>query len=153
LYHLLAGKAPFDDPTYRSVLSKMRAHVKVPPPIKQQCPMIPARLSETLGRMLAKNPMDRFATPAEAASALEPFTIGCDLPSLLKTAEDSKGRGPTTGEKGNVAFSNPPRDRFRWRQFAVFGSLLLLVGVLTAVTAFLAPRFWRSSMPNVSMPL
>jgi CHAT domain-containing protein/tetratricopeptide (TPR) repeat protein/tRNA A-37 threonylcarbamoyl transferase component Bud32 len=153
LYHLLAGKAPFDDPTYRSVLSKMRAHVKVPPPIKQQCPMIPARLSETLSRMLAKNPMDRFATPAEAASALEAFTTGCDLPGLLKTAEDGKGRGPTTGEKGKVAFPNRRRDRLRWRPFAVIGSLLLLVGVLTAVTAFLAPRFWRSSMPNVAMPL
>src|SRR5262249_36763576 len=86
LYHLLAGKAPFADPTYRSVISKMQAHVKVPPPIKQHCPNIPTGLSAALSRILAKNPADRFATPAEVAAALQTFTAGCDLAGLLKMA-------------------------------------------------------------------
>jgi hypothetical protein len=87
LYHLLAGRPPFSGPPYTSVLSKMRAHLEVPPqPIERYCPEAPAGLVAALGRMLAKDPADRFATPAEVAAALQPFTPGADLGRLLNDA-------------------------------------------------------------------
>src|SRR5262249_20947400 len=92
LYHLLAGKAPFADTTYRTVFGKMHAHVRIPPPIKEYCPQLPAGLSEVLGRMLAKDPSDRFATPQEVAAALEPFTVGCELPRLIDRDANSEGK-------------------------------------------------------------
>src|SRR5205823_1259871 len=77
LYHLLAGRAPYAGEPYVSVPSKMRAHREVPPPpIEAYCPEAPAGLAAALGRMLAKDPADRFATPAEVAAALRPFPGG-----------------------------------------------------------------------------
>ena len=37
--------------------------------------------------MLAKNPGDRFATPAEVAAGLEPFSTDANLAKLLAAAE------------------------------------------------------------------
>src|SRR5262249_6207555 len=107
LYHLLAGKAPFADTTYRTVFGKMHAHVRIPPPIRQYCPKLPAGLSEVLGRMLAKDPSDRFATPVEVATALEPFAADCDLRGLLESdgtrervqQQDDRTKKPTKARK------------------------------------------------------
>jgi hypothetical protein len=84
LYHLLAGRPPFADGPYQSLPGKMRAHREVPPPpVGQFCPEAPAGLVAALGRMLAKNAADRFATPAEVAAALRPFTAGADPGRLI----------------------------------------------------------------------
>ncbi|MFL5243879.1 MAG: tetratricopeptide repeat protein [Gemmataceae bacterium] len=156
LYHLLAGKAPFADPTYRSVISKMQAHVRVPAPIKQFCPNIPAGLTAVLSRMLAKNPADRFATPEGVAAALLPFTAGCDPARLLKTAEEGKGKQQRTEdsvkEPGRIR-SRLPSFLFRRSSVLVVGSLLLLVGLLVIAAAFLRPRIWPLATPNASPPL
>src|SRR5262249_29648776 len=45
-----------------------------------------------LDRMLAKDPADRFRSPAEVAEALRPFTSGSDLAGLL--ADDGAGDAP-----------------------------------------------------------
>jgi RND family efflux transporter MFP subunit len=72
LYKLLSGRAPFGGPEYRGTLDKMNAHVhETPPPLKQFVPELPDELAAIIDRMLAKNPADRFATPAEVAEALE----------------------------------------------------------------------------------
>src|SRR5262249_40742151 len=60
------------------------AHQEVPPPpIAQFCPEAPAELVAVLSRMLAKNPDERFAKPAEVGEALRPFTSGAELGRLL----------------------------------------------------------------------
>jgi hypothetical protein len=70
------------------VLQKMRAHLRSPPPpIGQLCPEVPAGLVALLDRMLAKDPADRFRSPAEVAEALRPLTSGSDLACLLDAAE------------------------------------------------------------------
>src|SRR5262245_18205876 len=67
----------------------MHAHVtEPPPPIQPICPEASASLGAVLDRMLAKNPADRFATPAGVVAALRPFTAGCDLGRLLASTED-----------------------------------------------------------------
>jgi len=86
LYHLLAGRPPFAGEQQQSVLQKMRAHMESsPPPIGQLRPEVPAGLGAALDRMLAKDPADRFQSPAEVAEALRPFLPGSDLVRLLGT--------------------------------------------------------------------
>jgi serine/threonine protein kinase len=84
LYKLLTGRAPFSGPEYDSTFKKIRAHAQIPiPPVRDTRPDVPEALAEALGRMLAKLPVDRFATPAEAAEALRPFATESDLNALL----------------------------------------------------------------------
>ena len=45
-----------------------------------------------LDRLLAKDPNDRFATPAEVAEALAPWCAGADLPALLQRAIEAEQR-------------------------------------------------------------
>jgi serine/threonine protein kinase len=71
LYHLIAGQPPFTD---KSIMGTMVKHATEPvPPIDLFVPTVPTGLPAVLNRMLAKNPADRYQTPAEAADALWPF--------------------------------------------------------------------------------
>ena len=61
-------------PSTAATLDKMNAHVHQPvPPIRDVAPDVPEELAAILDRMLAKDPGDRFATPAEVAEALAPL--------------------------------------------------------------------------------
>jgi formylglycine-generating enzyme required for sulfatase activity len=72
LYFLLAGRPPFSD---GSVADRLLSHAQqTPRPIDVMRTDIPAGLAHVLGRMLAKNPRDRFQTAAEVAEALEAFS-------------------------------------------------------------------------------
>ena len=84
LYKLLSGRAPFSGPEYRGTLDKMNAHVnQTPPPIRRFAPDLPEELAKIVERMIAKNPADRFAAPAEVAAAVAPFCETADLPELI----------------------------------------------------------------------
>ena len=87
LYKLLTGFAPFSNGKHRSSLSKMLAHVQEPVPSVKRCRGdVPDELAAILDRMLAKDPADRFATPAEVAEALSPFAANADLHALIARA-------------------------------------------------------------------
>jgi uncharacterized protein (TIGR03067 family) len=74
LYDLLAGHAPFPDGT---ALQKVMAHVeKKPRPLTELRKDVPAGLARVVARMLAKEPAQRYQTPAEVAAALQPFAGG-----------------------------------------------------------------------------
>ena len=85
LFRLLTGQPPYSGPKYRSAAEKMAAHMHEPlPEIRKIRSEVPEALAEILGRMMAKNPDDRFATPAEVAAAIMPFAAGNDLAALVK---------------------------------------------------------------------
>jgi RND family efflux transporter MFP subunit len=87
LYKLLSGRAPFSGAAYRSTLDKLNAHVHQPiPPIRDFAPEVPDELAAILDRMLAKDPGQRFTTPAEVAAALAPFCRDANLTDLLERA-------------------------------------------------------------------
>jgi serine/threonine protein kinase len=84
LYHLLAGAPPFAGSGQTSLMAKQAAHLhQPPPPIAEHRPDVPPGLAAVLDRLLAKDPADRFGTPAEVALALQPFAAGCNLRGLL----------------------------------------------------------------------
>ena len=70
LYHLLTGQPPFAGTT----AAKMLAHqlTEVQPP-HEVCPDVPEALSAIVGKMLAKEPADRYQTAGEVVQALMPF--------------------------------------------------------------------------------
>ncbi len=142
LYKLLSGRAPFSGPAYRSTLDKLNAHVHQPaPPVQQFAPGVPAELSRILDRLLAKNPDDRFATPADVAEALEPFCRGANLAELVARAFDAdlsplppredRRDGEDQGEENPVGQRAPTvkppllLTAWGWKWFA--GQLILLM--------------------------
>jgi serine/threonine protein kinase len=71
LYHMLTGQTPFPDV---NPVQKIIKHASVPPkPLKSLDPTLPDGLQPILDRMLAKDPAQRYPTPAQAAKALQSF--------------------------------------------------------------------------------
>lgn len=71
LYFLLTGEPPYAGGT---LLDKLHAHKMCEPtPIRVRRPEVPEELAAVLERMLAKNPADRYARPADLAKALKPI--------------------------------------------------------------------------------
>ncbi len=67
-YYLLTGKTPFPD---GKPLDKILAHTtEDPTPASELRPDIPAEVLAVLHKMMAKDPADRYQTPAEVAEAL-----------------------------------------------------------------------------------
>jgi len=81
-YHLLAGKPPFWD----SDLRPEKAHEREKLPAIAGGQSIPRPVWDTIERMTAKNPNDRFADPGEVVAALSPWAEGNHLAALLRRA-------------------------------------------------------------------
>ncbi len=132
LYKLVSGRTPFSGRDYCGTLEKMHAHVHQQPPfIRSLVPDVPEKLAAILDRMLAKDPDDRFSTPAEVAEAITPWCDGADLQALLRRALESPlppGEGQGEGEL-DVAPQPQPAAR-GGRFYATIAVLLLLIGGL-----------------------
>lgn len=68
LYHMLAGRPPFVGTTTELVFKHLE---EAPVEIRTINPRVSAGLSFILGKMLAKNPADRYQTPSELLGDLE----------------------------------------------------------------------------------
>jgi serine/threonine protein kinase len=96
LYHLLAGRAPFDNSKYQGRREIMTARLRDPiPPIQESRPDVPDALASVLDRMLARNPDDRFGNAAEVAAALKPFAAGADLRALATGRQQNNKAAPS----------------------------------------------------------
>ena len=88
MYKLLCGKAPFSGEQYNTPVKKLMALAsKGPPSIGERRPDLPDELTAIVDCMLARDPDNRFSTPAEVVEALAPFSEGSDLVGLLQTAQ------------------------------------------------------------------
>jgi RND family efflux transporter MFP subunit len=104
LYKLLSGRAPFGGPEYRGTLDKLNAHVhQTPPPIRQLIAEVPEDLSAIIDRMLAKDPADRFATPAEVAKTLEPLCAGANMVDVITRALTATHKAATVGRASDAS--------------------------------------------------
>ncbi|MFI6575543.1 protein kinase [Nocardiopsis sp. NPDC050513] len=105
LWTLLAGHAPFDDPASNDPFGyRERVLGEAPPRIARED--VPAALEAVLGRALAKEPSERFASAAGFAEALAEAVapgapdVGLDVP------EEAASRSPA-GEDGAVGGPEP----------------------------------------------
>jgi serine/threonine-protein kinase len=71
LFTLIAGRTPFEGNTAQKL---MQHQMKSAPQLIDVAPTVPAELSAVVGRMMAKQPADRFPTAAEVIAALAPWT-------------------------------------------------------------------------------
>ncbi len=72
LYEAFAGRPPcllgMDEPTLESLtFAQMN---RMPPPLNELMPSVPRFVARSIQRMIAKNPVDRFASMAEVADVL-----------------------------------------------------------------------------------
>ncbi len=71
LHYLLAGGAPFKA---HSLYELLHMHMSMnATPVHELRPEVPAALSAVIAKMMAKDPAQRYQTPAEVAKALAPF--------------------------------------------------------------------------------
>jgi eukaryotic-like serine/threonine-protein kinase len=81
LYHMLAGRTPFDG---RNTVEKLHSHLtKDPVSPKVYNPEIPVELVRVIRTMMAKKPRDRHQDPSEVLIALRPFAV-----ALGETVDD-----------------------------------------------------------------
>jgi hypothetical protein len=146
LYKLLAGAAPFAGPDWATAQRKRTAHLEAAVPPLRDRPDVPEAFRAVLARMLAKDPDQRFPTPAAVAEALAPFTAGADLRRLLASAS-GRGGDPPPGAAARTPAVAPAaagrrdmRGR-RWVPAAV--ALALVAGAALAVAAW----SWRPPEP------
>jgi hypothetical protein len=126
LWFLLTGQPPFPGGT---ALQKLLAHQdRSPRPITELRGDVPAALADLLGRMLAKDPARRPATPAAVARELAPFA-GAGAAEEPKAADSRTESGRTCGAS---APPSPPARRWPW----LLAAAVLLAGV--GVAGFVA---------------
>ena len=105
LFKLLTGEAPFTGKQYTTAIQKMMAHISAPPPdVRTRRPEVPPALAAVVAKMLAKEPADRYQTPAEAQAALAPFCTGADLAKLARVAS---GENQSPGAVEHTAPTQP----------------------------------------------
>jgi serine/threonine protein kinase len=83
LYETLTGQPPFPDSSF---LRQMVRHAtEAPQPLKAHLPAAPEELQAVLDSLLAKDPAQRYSTPAQAARALKTFiTAEAEAPRPLE---------------------------------------------------------------------
>jgi eukaryotic-like serine/threonine-protein kinase len=150
-YFLLTGRPPYSG--LQNALDKMLAHVQDDPePIRKIRPEVPVDVADILTRMLAKNREDRFATPAEVATALKPFTraeaIVDDQPEIVDAQTDPEvevSTAPIGAVDTDDAPSRPRRRRKgqkrrmpnrRWVLFAIGAAAIVLLGTIGLIIAY-----------------
>jgi len=95
LYEMLAGEAPFTGPTPMAVLA--RHSLEQVPSIRVVRQTVPAALEAVIEKAMAKVPVDRYATAAEMATALEASLLepaDATAPSVRGT-RPARSRVPT----------------------------------------------------------
>lgn len=84
-YKLLTGESPFAAHAKLSPMQRLMVIATTEPPsVREKRADIPEPLSVVIHRMLAKSPEDRFATPEDVATALNPYCQGADLAGLVQ---------------------------------------------------------------------
>lgn len=92
LFYLLTGRAPFPN---GGVQDKIAKHETAPlPSLAELRPDAPSEIAAVLARMTAKDPAQRYSTPAEVAVALAPFAF---------SAPPGRERSRVSGQKRRLS--------------------------------------------------
>jgi serine/threonine protein kinase len=130
LYHLLTGRPPFAGGTD---LHKLIAHQeRMPVPLAEIRPGLPRELTAVLERMLAKDPAQRYQTPAEVAR---------DLVSVAGLPPSLGGQpSATSGQPVQEAESRWQKANARlWRLPRLFAGLTVLLAAAGVLGIVLRP--------------
>ncbi|MCI0457186.1 MAG: protein kinase [Gemmataceae bacterium] len=153
-YHLLTGQSPFGKPGLSSQ-ARMEAHLRAPvPPVTRARPDVPEAVADILDRMLLKRREDRFATPAEVALALQPFTAGASLRRLLPRVETVQAGVPSDPPRlGGVARLLFPPDRPPARRRSPLLAVAAALALLAVASLVIVLGLRRGGSPTPSEAL
>jgi serine/threonine protein kinase len=104
-YYLLSGKGPFHSGTLSQKL--IWHQVRQPKSIRAFRPEVPEELVQTLEKMMAKDPAERFQTPGEVVEALLPWTQ-TPIPPPPEAEMPPAGQAPRVGPSNGGASANTP---------------------------------------------
>jgi RND family efflux transporter MFP subunit len=143
LYKLLSGRAPFSGRQYPSAMEKIGAHLHQPvPPIRDFAPDVPEELAAILDRLLAKDPDERFAAPADLATAMERFCRGANMADRITRAMASDEPLLSPESPPESSLSHLERVGMRVPSFflcrPILGRFLIGLGFLGAIGAAFA---------------
>ena len=126
LCYLLTGETPF---AADSVVEKLKAHVEQErPALNERRDDVPRELADVISRMMAKEPDDRFQTPAEVSAALAPFA----------------------GHESQAVFaSEPPRRPLR--RFVLWSGIVTLLGAVIYIATTKGNFEVRSEVDGVKV--
>ena len=106
LFHMIAGRVPFP---MASLPEKLYAHqLHDPEPLTELVAEVPEGLAEVVHRLMRKSPEERYQTPAEVASALEPFAIETGwtttpgVPSVVHPPRSGSGESPAANGESSL---------------------------------------------------
>ncbi|QEL16373.1 WD40 repeat domain-containing serine/threonine protein kinase [Limnoglobus roseus] len=124
LYFLLAGRPPFPG---GEILDKcVRHRIEEPESLARLRPDVPRRVREIVSRLMAKDPADRFQTPAEASAELAAVSHR-DIPVISPLLDSAP-----------VLDAPPTRPARKRRTPVRFGILLAVVAI--GLTSYLVIR-------------
>jgi hypothetical protein len=131
LFYLLTGKPPYSRQDYPGVPGLWYAHETAPVPSARALrPEVPEALDAVLGRLLAKEPADRYATPAEARDALAAFSGGA-VPAAPAAPQETRAAQPMAPAATPVPEETvsvvPAARRSRGRRWLLAASLVVLL--------------------------
>jgi eukaryotic-like serine/threonine-protein kinase len=116
LYFLLTGKSPFPEGNVAEKLVAQQLHE--PKPVSSFRTDVPAGLLEVLFKMMRKRPAERYQTPAELITALEPWTqvpiappTATEMPVLSPAVLDLIHLNPRFAERVTGAGASLPVPR------------------------------------------
>ncbi len=109
LYYLLTGQAPFPSGTS---MEKVLGHLeREPTPLSELRQDIPEELTLIVQRMMAKDPADRFQTPADVVEVLKTFGKPRESTSASAGVEQPVSTAAAEPAKGDTATQNTFVDR------------------------------------------
>ena len=153
-FFLLAGCAPFSDPSYDTLIKKVLAHGHEPlPSIRSIRDEVPPSLAALLERMLAKKADDRPQTAGEVVETLAPFARGADLAGLVTRRSSPDTTSPRSSTACISARRSHPfaavADRTAHRSKAKhFGRAMVIVLVTGLVLTSLGAGWWSFVLPE-----
>jgi serine/threonine protein kinase len=138
-YHLLVGHAPFPDGGLGERLIKL---MNDPPPDPRELnPRISSETWFVLGKLLAKDPAERYQSPAELIDdllALEGSTVARPKPDSRAQKKAPRKKGKSKGDTDTVAAAPTAlisRSPIKVR-YLVACAAFLLVGIIVAILGF-----------------
>jgi serine/threonine protein kinase len=126
LYHLLSGSVPFPQGT--TIVKILKHTMARPEPLSSFRQDLPVGLVQIVEKMMAKKPEDRYQTPGEVATALEPFCIA---------GFAEKGDAPRPiGNLPSGSYDAASRDFPSWRR-GITWKLMFAIPVIGALAMLL----------------
>ncbi len=144
LYYLLTGTPPFPRASIYDILQAH--HSADATPLNAVRPDVPAELAALVAKMMAKEPENRFQTPAEVAEALSPFFEPVAKPGSGSSPRTSRVEraapclesvgGASLPVKPKVRPASASAPRPPWGRASAVAGVLLLALVVASVVIF-----------------